>query len=204
MSLAYKPLNGTAGKIVCQLHSVGINDIGSPIGDEISLYVTDFSEEPVESELNSEFLNNLGYYTQDHYGWHQTISFSLINGSQSNRIGSATQENIVRLVSYINLIKQFPRDYRLEIKYRTGDIESKINDAQYIGGFKLNEISKNSDIGQTISMSFREKQYKALSIQSSVIINKIEAEISNTQNRIVFIGEESNAATTYIYITSTD
>lgn len=198
MSLIYKPLNGDAGKIVCRLYDAS----GQQQTQSVTLYITNFSEELVESELNSEFLNNAGYYTQDHYGWHQTITFSLINAlsGDSGVLGSTNQANIVTLVSWVNLIKMFPKQYRLEIDYRTGELTSTIQNAQYIGGYKLEEISKNSNTGQIVTLSFREKYYTQINLESSLSINLIEAETSTSESRVVFIGEESDLTNNYIYI----
>lgn len=201
MSLIYKPLNGEAGKIVCKMYSVRDNT-ESQYGETISLYITDFSEELVDSELNSEFLNNAGYYTQDHYGWHQTITFSLINAlsGESGVLGSANQANIVTLISWVNLIKMFPKQYRLQIDYRTGELTSSISNAQYIGGYKLEEISKNSNTGQLVTLSFREKYYAQIKLESSLNVRLIEAETSISGSRVVFIGESSDSTNRYIYI----
>lgn len=191
MSLVYTPINGHAGTIIARLHSVPEQQVTEPI----TLQIVGFSESDIESEFNEEFTNIAGRLNKDHYGYHKQIKFSLINAASGDGspLGANNLKNILKLVSWINLCNLWGDVYRLEIQYRILQSSSTMFDAMYIGDFSLNEISEKSNSGQSIPLTFKERNYHQLEFDALESITLFETEDSTNESRILLESESSTA-----------
>lgn len=150
MSLIYKPLNGIAGTITASL-----TDRISAVGiSSATLNIADFEENDEQSAFSSVFENVNDELIFDYYGFRKVISFSIYNKYEDDTSENAVLPNILSLISMINQINASPDRFRLSIQYRSNSI---INDAVFIGDFKLEEATKKANAGQIINLTFKSR-----------------------------------------------
>lgn len=153
MSANYNAFNGEAGMITVKLFRRSNNAQVGPT--DLRLYNVGFSEKDEESELNEIFTNINDKLIRDFYGYRKRISFTLVNGANVPSPTSATNISLVRsFVNCINVINVFPKDYRLEIQYRSVSQYGIIEDAIFVGDFQLKEFKEDSNSAQTIEFEF--------------------------------------------------
>lgn len=152
MSLVYLPINGNAGQATFSL----VDRDTSEVFSTATVYVADFDEEDEESEFNELFTNIIDDLIKDYHGFRKHIYLSLVNAASIDRYAANTNNlpNILSILGMINNRLMEPNVYRLQIQYRYA---ATMQDAVYIGNFKLQEAVKNASIGQIISLHFAEK-----------------------------------------------
>lgn len=152
MSLVYVPINGNAGQATFSLVDRDTDEVFSTA----TVYVADFDEEDEESEFNELFTNIIDDLIKDYHGFRKHIYLSLVNAASIDRYAANTNNlpNILSILGMINNRLMEPNVYRLQIQYRYA---ATMQDAVYIGNFKLQEAVKNASIGQIISLHFAEK-----------------------------------------------
>ena len=202
MSLVYSPINGYAGSITAKLYDIQSQQYTSD--SPISLNIIEFSESDIQSEFNSEFTNILGDIKKDHYGYHKTITFSLLNSASGvgAPIGINNLTNVIRLIYWINICNAMPGYYRLTIQYRSGTTSASIFDAIYIGDFSLEEISAKSNSGQKIQLTFKEKSYHQLTfdVTDTSTLTILQDEESTEEERIMLVDESFTSENNVIFI----
>lgn len=152
MSLVYTPINGNAGQATFSLVDRETGEVFSTA----TVYVADFDEEDEESEFNELFTNIIDDLVKDYHGFRKHIYLSLVNAASIDRYSGNTNNlpNILSILGMINNRLLEPSVYRLQIQYRDS---ATMQDAVYIGNFKLQEAVKNASIGQIVSLHFAEK-----------------------------------------------
>ena len=152
MSLVYVPINGNAGQATFSLVDRDTDEVFSTA----TVYVADFDEEDEESEFNELFTNIIDDLIKDYHGFRKHIYLSLVNAASIDRYAANTNNlpNILSILGMINNRLMEPNVYRLQIQYRYA---ATMQDAVYIGNFKLQEAVKNASVGQIISLHFAEK-----------------------------------------------
>jgi hypothetical protein len=151
MALTYKPIGGNAGTILFEL----IHRPSNVTQNTVSINVINFEEDDEESSFTEVFENINDVTIKDYYGFKKKISFGLVNRIQD----SDTEDylgKILSLASFINLVNNYPRTYRLSITYRDGS-GATISDAIQIGNIKLAEVSASSNSGQIIDLEFSDR-----------------------------------------------
>lgn len=200
MSLNYIPINGFAGKIKARLYDL-VNDT---VSNDIQLLVFGYTETDEESPLNNEFNNIQGDFIQDHLGWHKKLDFDLVNGAISTG-GILNESNIMGIIEmsqWINLIKQYPDNYRLEIDYRLGNngITSTMTNAQFVGDWSLSEISGKSNTGQVIHLQFRNKSPHQIDASASNFLNIMVDNDHTAEAMKLMVDDSSSPGEHYIVL----
>lgn len=150
MSIIYRPINGLAGTVTFTLRQRY-----SPytIVNKATLEYAAFDEEDVDSDFTEIFTNIEDNLVKDFYGYRKVVRFSLFNKSRLNTDNS----QVLPVVSMINSINKFPDLYKLSIQYRSLADYGTINDALFVGNFKLLEASTKGNAGQTVPLEFMSK-----------------------------------------------
>lgn len=150
MSIIYRPINGLAGTVTFTLRQRY-----SPytLVNKATLEYAAFDEEDVDSDFTEIFTNIEDNLVKDFYGYRKVVRFSLFNKSRLNTDNS----QVLPVVSMINSINKFPDLYKLSIQYRSLADYGTINDALFVGNFKLLEASTKGNAGQTIPLEFMSK-----------------------------------------------
>lgn len=150
MSIIYRPINGLAGTVTFTLRQRY-----SPhhIVNKTTLEYAAFDEEDVDSDFTEIFTNIEDNLVKDFYGYRKVVRFSLFNKSRL----STHNSQVLPVVSMINSINKFPDLYKLSIQYRSLADYGTINDALFVGSFKLLEASARGNAGQIIPLEFMEK-----------------------------------------------
>jgi len=151
MSVTYTPINGNAGTVSFDLVDRQTGEIFDSIA---SLDIIEFDEDDEESEFNEIFTNINDELIKNHAGHRKKISFSIVN---AGIMGNTNLAKIFKLVQFLNIVNYDQETYRLSIQFRGSDTSGVVSDAVYFGNFKLNEISANANIGQTIPLEFRSR-----------------------------------------------
>lgn len=150
MSIIYRPINGLAGTatfILRQRYSP------YTIINQVTLEYAAFDEEDVDSDFTEIFTNIQDDLVKDFHGYRKVVRFSLFNKSRLDTENS----QVLPVISIINGINRFPDFYRLSIQYRSLADYGTINDALFVGNFKLLEASTKGNAGQTIPLEFMSK-----------------------------------------------
>lgn len=150
MSIIYRPINGLAGTVTFTLRQRY-----SPytLVNKATLEYAAFDEEDVDSDFTEIFTNIEDNLVKDFYGYRKVVRFSLFNKSRLNTDNS----QVLPVVSMINSINKFPDLYKLSIQYRSLADYGTINDALFVGNFKLLEASTKGNAGQTVPLEFMSK-----------------------------------------------
>jgi hypothetical protein len=150
MSIIYRPINGLAGTVTFTLRQRY-----SPytLVNKATLEYAAFDEEDVDSDFTEIFTNIEDNLVKDFYGYRKIVRFSLFNKSRLNTDNS----QVLPVVSMINSINKFPDLYKLSIQYRSLADYGTINDALFVGNFKLLEASTKGNAGQTVPLEFMSK-----------------------------------------------
>lgn len=150
MSIIYRPINGLAGTVTFTLRQRY-----SPytIVNKTTLEYAAFDEEDVDSDFTEIFTNIKDNLVKDFYGYRKVVRFSLFNKSRL----STHNSQVLPVVSMINSINKFPDFYKLSIQYRSLADYGTINDALFVGSFKLLEASARGNAGQIIPLEFMSK-----------------------------------------------
>jgi hypothetical protein len=150
MSIIYRPINGLAGTVTFTLRQRY-----SPytLVNKATLEYAAFDEEDVDSDFTEIFTNIEDNLVKDFYGYRKVVRFSLFNKSRLNTHNS----QVLPVVSMINSINKFPDLYKLSIQYRSLADYGTINDALFVGNFKLLEASTKGNAGQTVPLEFMSK-----------------------------------------------
>ena len=150
MSIIYRPINGLAGTATFTLRQRF-----SPynIVNRATIEYADFDEEDVDSDFTEIFTNIEDDLVKDFYGYRKVVRFSMFNKARPDVSGS----QILPIISMINSINNAPDLYRLKIQYRSLADYGTINDALFVGNFKLLEASAKGNAGQIIPLEFMGK-----------------------------------------------
>lgn len=150
MSIIYRPINGLAGTATFTL-----KQRYSPyaVVNQATLEYAAFDDEDVDSDFTEIFTNIEDNLVKDFYGYRKVVRFSLFNKARPD----VDNNQILPIISMINSINNAPSLHRLTIKYRSLADYGTINDALFVGNFKLLEASAKGNAGQTIPLEFMEK-----------------------------------------------
>lgn len=150
MSIIYRPINGLAGTATFTLRQRF-----SPhnIVNQATIDYATFDEEDVDSDFTEIFTNIEDDLVKDFYGYRKVVRFSMFNKARPDTDDS----QILPIISMINSINNAPNLYRLTIQYRSLADYGTINDALFVGNFKLLEASAKGNAGQIIPLEFMEK-----------------------------------------------
>mgnify|MGYP000920879660 FL=1 len=150
MSIIYRPINGLAGTATFTL-----KQRYSPyaVVNQATLEYAAFDDEDVDSDFTEIFTNIEDNLVKDFYGYRKVVRFSLFNKARPD----VDNSQILPIISMINSINNAPSLHRLTIKYRSLADYGTINDALFVGNFKLLEASAKGNAGQTIPLEFMEK-----------------------------------------------
>lgn len=150
MSIIYRPINGFAGTATLTLRQRF-----SPynIVNKATIEYATFDEEDVDSDFTEIFTNIEDDLVKDFYGYRKVVRFSMFNKARPDVIDS----QILPIISMINSINNAPDLYRLKIQYRSLADYGTINDAIFVGNFKLLEASAKGNAGQIIPLEFMGK-----------------------------------------------
>jgi hypothetical protein len=150
MSIIYRPINGFAGTATFTLRQKS-----SPhaIVNQATIEYAAFDDEDVDSDFTEIFTNIEDDLVKDFHGYRKVVRFSLFNKSRLDTSNS----QVLPVISMINSINRFPDLYRLSIKYRSLADYGTINDALFVGNFKLLEASTKGNAGQTVPLEFMSK-----------------------------------------------
>ena len=150
MSIIYRPINGLAGTATFTLRQRF-----SPHGivNQTTIEYAAFDEEDVDSDFTEIFTNIEDNLVKDFYGYRKVVRFSMFNKARPD----VDDSQILPIISMINSINNAPDLYRLTIQYRSLADYGTINDALFVGNFKLLEASAKGNAGQTIPLEFMEK-----------------------------------------------
>ncbi|MDY0387413.1 MAG: hypothetical protein RBT65_09860 [Methanolobus sp.] len=151
MSIIYRPINGLAGTatFTLRLRFSSTHDIVNQATIE---YAT-FDEEDVDSDFTEIFTNIEDNLVKDFYGYRKVVRFSMFNKARPD----VDESQILPVISIINSINNAPDLYRLTIQYRSLADYGTINDALFVGNFKLLEASAKGNAGQIIPLEFMGK-----------------------------------------------
>ncbi len=150
MPIIYRPINGLAGTatfILRQRYSP------YTIANQATIEYAAFDEEDVDSDFTEIFTNIEDNLVKDFHGYRKVVRFSLFNKSRLDTSSS----QVLPVISMINSINRFPDLYRLSIQYRSLADYGTINDALFVGNFKLLEASAKGNAGQTVPLEFMSK-----------------------------------------------
>lgn len=150
MPIIYRPINGLAGTatfILRQRYSP------HTIANQATIEYAAFDEEDVDSDFTEIFTNIEDNLVKDFHGYRKVVRFSLFNKSRLDTSSS----QVLPVISMINSINRFPDLYRLSIQYRSLADYGTINDALFVGNFKLLEASTKGNAGQTVPLEFMSK-----------------------------------------------
>jgi len=150
MSIIYRPINGLAGTATFTLR-----ERFSPyrIINKATIEYATFDEEDVDSDFTEIFTNIEDNLVKDFYGYRKVVRFSMFNKARPD----VDDNKILPIISMINSINNAPDLYRLRIQYRSLADYGTINDALFIGNFKLLEASSKGNAGQTVPLEFMNK-----------------------------------------------
>ena len=154
MALIYAPINGSAGTVTITL----VNRQSAESFSSVTINVINFDEEDEESEFTEIFTNINDEIIKDYYGFKKRVSFGLVNGmfGIGGILDANNLDDILNIVSILNLANSEPLVYQLNITYRTGT-NGTINDVIQVGNFKLEEVSAKSNAGQIINLEFKSR-----------------------------------------------
>lgn len=150
MAIIYRPINGLAG-----IATFTLRQRFSPynIVNKATIEYATFDEEDVDSDFTEIFTNIEDDLVKDFYGYRKVVRFSMFNKARSD----VDDSQILPIISMINSINNAPDLYRLKIQYRSLADYGTINDAIFVGNFKLLEASAKGNAGQIIPLEFMGK-----------------------------------------------
>jgi hypothetical protein len=150
MPIIYRPINGLAGTATFTLRQrFSTHDIVN----QATIEYAAFDEEDVDSDFTEIFTNIEDNLVKDFYGYRKVVRFSMFNKSRPDVEGS----QILPVISIINSINNAPDLYRLTIQYRSLADYGTIDNAIFVGNFKLLEASAKGNAGQIIPLEFMSK-----------------------------------------------
>lgn len=150
MSIIYRPINGLAGIATFTLRQ---RFSTHEIINKATIEYATFDEEDVDSDFTEIFTNIEDDAVKDFYGYRKVVRFSLFNKARPD----VSDSQILPIISMINSINNAPNLYRLKIQYRSLADYGTINDALFVGNFKLLEASARGNAGQIIPLEFMGK-----------------------------------------------
>jgi hypothetical protein len=150
MPIIYRPINGLAGTATFILRQ---RFSPHAIVNQATIEYAAFDEEDVDSDFTEVFTNIEDDLVKDFHGYRKVVRFSLFNKSRLDTSNS----QVLPVISMINSINRFPDLYRLSIQYRSLADYGTINDALFVGNFKLLEASTKGNAGQTVPLEFMSK-----------------------------------------------
>lgn len=194
MALIYAPINGSAGTVTIDL----VDRQSAESFSSVTINVINFDEEDEESEFTEIFTNINDETIKDYYGFKKRISFGLVNGvSGTGGILDANNlENILNIVSILNLANSEPLVFQLNITYRTGT-NGTINDVIQVGNFKLEEVSAKSNAGQIINLEFKSRLSSNLKYSVDDYNDYLVLEVDNDYGHILLESGGKLRAETY-------
>ena len=150
MSIIYRPINGLAG-----IATFTLRQKFSPhaIVNQATIEYAAFDEEDVDSDFTEIFTNIEDDLVKDFHGYRKVVRFSMFNKARPD----TSDSQILPIISMINSINNAPDLYRLTIQYRSLADYGTINDALFVGNFKLLEASAKGNAGQIIPLEFMGK-----------------------------------------------
>jgi hypothetical protein len=150
MSIIYRPINGLAG-----IATFTLRQKFSPhaIVNQATIEYAAFDEEDADSDFTEIFTNIEDDLVKDFHGYRKVVRFSMFNKARPD----ISDSQILPIISMINSINNSPDLYRLTIQYRSLADYGTINDALFVGNFKLLEASAKGNAGQIIPLEFMEK-----------------------------------------------
>jgi len=150
MSIIYRPINGLAG-----IATFTLRQKFSPhaIVNQATIEYAAFDEEDVDSDFTEIFTNIEDDLVKDFHGYRKVVRFSMFNKARPD----TSDSQILPIISMINSINNAPDLYRLTIQYRSLADYGTINDALFVGNFKLLEASAKGNAGQTVPLEFMSK-----------------------------------------------
>jgi hypothetical protein len=150
MSIIYRPINGLAGIATFTLRQ---RFSTHAIVNQATIEYATFDEEDVDSDFTEIFTNIEDNLVKDFYGYRKVVRFSMFNKARPDVDGS----KILPVISIINSINNAPNLYRLTIQYRSLADYGTIDDAIFVGNFKLLEASAKANAGQIMPLEFMGK-----------------------------------------------
>jgi hypothetical protein len=123
------------------------------IVNQATIEYATFDEEDVDSDFTEIFTNIEDNLVKDFYGYRKVVRFSMFNKARPDVDGS----KILPVISIINSINNAPNLYRLTIQYRSLADYGTIDDAIFVGNFKLLEASAKANAGQIMPLEFMGK-----------------------------------------------
>ena len=150
MSIIYRPINGLAGTATFTLR---LKHSPYAIVNQATIDYATFDEEDVDSDFTEIFTNIEDNLVKDFYGYRKVVRFSMFNKARPD----VDESQILPVISIINSINNAPDLYRLTIQYRSLADYGTINDALFVGNFKLLEASAKGNAGQIIPLEFMGK-----------------------------------------------
>lgn len=150
MSIIYRPINGLAGIATFTLR---LRFSPYYIVNQATIEYATFDEEDVDSDFTEIFTNIEDDLVKDFYGYRKVVRFSMFNKARPD----VNDSQILPIISMINSINNAPNLYRLTIQYRSLADYGTINDALFVGNFKLLEASAKGNAGQIIPLEFMGK-----------------------------------------------
>lgn len=151
MSIIYRPINGLAGTATFTLRQ---RRSTHAIVNQATIEYATFDEEDVDSDFTEIFTNIEDDIIKDFHGYRKVVRFSMFNKARPD----VHNNQVLPIISMINSINNAPDLYRLTIKYRSLANYGTINDALFVGNFKLLEASAKGNAGQIIPLEFMGKE----------------------------------------------
>lgn len=198
MSLSYVPFKGNAG--IVKISLIKVRESNVPVVPDylntIYLNVTEFSEEMEESSMNETFEDINGNAHKNHFGYRQVISFSAVNANNMPIPAGSTKTNrraIQELITMINAINLYPKNYNLRIQYRDDAQLSVMSNVIYTGLPSVNELIKDANIAQDIKFQFKAKSLSEPDFGLEVIDSVVFIEEDTTTDTAIFTTELEEA-----------
>lgn len=198
MSLSYVPFKGDAGIVKISLIKVreGKVPIVPDYLNTIYLNVTEFSEDMEESSMNETFEDINGNAHKNHFGYRQVISFSAVNANNMPIPAGSTKTNrraIQELITMINAINLYPKNYNLRVQYRDDTQLSVMSNVIYTGLPSVNELIKDANIAQDIKFQFKAKSLSEPDFGLELIDPVVFIEEDTTTDTVILTTELEEA-----------